>query len=227
MFIGHYGVSFATKKLAPELSLGVTFVAVQALDVVFALDLVGGVEKMRIVPHFTAFNPYDLYWMPWSHSLLAAIAWSIVGAVVWSLIARRSPRRVKESLVVGGAILSHWILDFPMHTPDLQIVPWSAQRVGLGLWNHRGAALIAELVVFLFGVALYVNALPAPTRAGRLRTWAFVGVLVVLLFATPFLPDPPSTIGWAAQALFAYVALAWVATRVDRARLRKSDNVVA
>lgn len=221
MFVGHYGVSFAMKRVTPHVSLGVLFVAVQALDVVFSVDVLGGLEKMRIVPHFTAYNPYDLYWMPWSHSLAAAALWSVVGAIVWSIVARRSPERGRESLVVGLAVLSHWLLDFPMHTRDLQLSPWSETRVGLGLWNHRGASLAAELIVFLFGVAIYVRAIPTPSPGGRRRTWIFVGVLVALAIATPFLPDPPSTAAWAAQALFAYGVLAFAAARVDRARLVK------
>jgi len=222
VFIGHYGVSFASKSVAPRVSLGALFVAVQALDVVFSVDLLDGVEKMRIVPHFTAYNPYDLYSMPWSHSLLAAAAWSIVGAIVWWFVARASPERAKESFVVGLAVLSHWVLDLPMHTRDLQLSPWSETRVGLGLWNHRGAALAAEVIVFLLGVATYVRALPAPSARGRRTTWVFVAVLLALAVATPFLPDPPSTTMWAVQALFAYVVLAVAAARVDAARRTKT-----
>ena len=218
MFIGHYGPAFAAKRYAPRPSLGVFFVAVQALDFLFSVDLVTGAEKMRITPHFTAYNPYDLYWMPWSHSLLMAVVWSLVGALAWLAIARGAKERGREAMVVGALVLSHWLLDFPMHTPDLQLVPWSATRVGLGLWNHRGASLVAELVVFFFGVAVYVRALPAKTASGRLRTWMLVGVMAVLAGVTPFLPDPPSLVGWAAQALFAYLALAIAAARVDRTR---------
>jgi hypothetical protein len=199
----------------------VFFFAVQALDVLFSIDLVTGAEKMRITPHFTAYNPYDLYWMPWSHALLSAIVWSIVAALVWLYVARKEESRVREATLVGAAVLSHWVLDLPMHTPDLQIVPWSATRVGFGLWNHRGASLVVELVVFLFGVAIYVNAIPAKTAGGRLRTWMLVGVMIVLLVVTPFLPDPPGLVGWAAQALFAYLALSVAAARVDRTRSAK------
>jgi hypothetical protein len=66
MFIGHYGVSFAAKRYSPGVSLGALFVAVQLLDVLFAVFVLTGIEKMRIVPGFTAYNPYDLYSMPYS-----------------------------------------------------------------------------------------------------------------------------------------------------------------
>jgi len=220
MFIGHYGVSFAAKRVAPRVSLGVLFLAVQALDLVFAVDVITGAEKMRIVPHFTAYNPYDLVSMAWSHSLFAAVVWSILLAIAWWFIARDAPQRRKESAVVGVAVLSHWLLDLPMHTPDLQLVTWSETRVGFGLWNHRELALAAELITLLAGVALYVRSIPAATSAGRWLTWVFVAVLFVLGVTTPLQPDPPSTLIWAFQALFAYAALAYVAGRIDRARAR-------
>src|SRR5260370_5127962 len=56
MFIGHYGVSFAAKRFTPRTSLGVLVLAVQLLDVLFAVFVLAGVEKMRIVPGFTEYN---------------------------------------------------------------------------------------------------------------------------------------------------------------------------
>jgi hypothetical protein len=220
MFIGHYGVSFAAKRVAPRVSLGVLFLAVQAIDLVFCFDLMTGAEKMRLVPHFTAYNPYDLYQMGWSHSLFAALLWSLVVAVGWSFLARGAPERLKESLVVGAAVFSHWLLDLPMHTADLQLVPWSATRVGFGLWNHRDLALAAELVTLLVGVLIYVRSIPAASAAGRWLTWVFVAVLFALGVTTPFQPVPATTLAFAVQALFAYAVLAYVAARIDRARTR-------
>jgi len=75
VFVGHYGVSLAAKRWAPRLSLGWLFLAVQALDLLFATFVLAGVEKMAIVPGFTAYNPYDLFFMPYSHSLLGAFGW--------------------------------------------------------------------------------------------------------------------------------------------------------
>ena len=67
MFIGHYGVALAAKRVAPRTSLGALFVAVQFLDVIFGLFVLAGIEKMRIAPGFTRVMPYDLYFMPYSH----------------------------------------------------------------------------------------------------------------------------------------------------------------
>src|SRR5438034_5643892 len=78
MFVGHYGVSFGAKKAEPAIPLWVLFIAVQLLDVLWAPFVLLGIEKVRIVPGFTASNPLDLYYMPYTHSLVAAIGWSVV-----------------------------------------------------------------------------------------------------------------------------------------------------
>src|SRR5262245_63168529 len=123
MFVGHYGVSFAGKRPAPRLSLGVLFLAVQLLDILFALFVLLGIEKVRIVPGFTAYNPYDLYWMPYSHSLLGALLWSAATTLVALVTLRRlrsRDRRIAAG-VLGAAVFSHWVLDLPMHTPDMPL----------------------------------------------------------------------------------------------------------
>ncbi len=74
MFIGHYGLAFAAKTAAPRLPLGVCFISVQLLDVLFSLFVFAGIERMRIVPGFTQYNPYDLVFMPYTHGLAGALA---------------------------------------------------------------------------------------------------------------------------------------------------------
>src|SRR5438067_5803384 len=106
MFVGHYGVSFAAKRVTPRTSLGTLFFAVQLLDVLFAVFVFAGIEKLRIVPGFTAYNPYDLYYMPYSHSLAGALGWSVAAAAVaWALGARRA------SPWIAAAVFSHFLLD--------------------------------------------------------------------------------------------------------------------
>src|SRR2546430_4352852 len=77
MFVGHYGVSFAAKRLDKTIPLWVLFLAVQLLDVGWGILVPLGVEKVRIVPGITASNPLDLYYMPFTHSLVAALLWSL------------------------------------------------------------------------------------------------------------------------------------------------------
>src|SRR6185503_15317794 len=111
MFVGHYGVSFAAKKVAPAAPLWLLFIAVQLLDVAWAPFVLLGIEKVRIVPGITASNPLDLYYMPYTHSLVAALLWS---AVALALYRSRGggPGARAAALLVGLAVLSHWVLDF-------------------------------------------------------------------------------------------------------------------
>lgn len=162
MFIGHYGVSFAAKRWSPRLSLGWLFLAVQLLDVLFMIFLLVGVEHMRLVPGFTPYNPYDLYDMPITHSVLGAAVWALVAAAMAA--AMRLP-----PVVLGLAVFSHLLLDLPMHTRDMSLAGGATTRLGLGLWNHRGAALAAELVTLGAGVVLYVRS----RRPLRPRMWIF------------------------------------------------------
>src|SRR5438105_4872524 len=95
MFVGHYGVALALKRIAPRTPLGTLFVAVQLVDVLFAVFIVLGVEKLRIVPGFTKTNPYDLYSMPYTHSLAGVVLWSAVAALGCGIAARSASPREK------------------------------------------------------------------------------------------------------------------------------------
>src|SRR5512143_2522004 len=105
MFVGHYGISFAAKKGDGAIPLWVLFMAVQLLDVVWAPLVLLGVEKARIVPGFTATNPLDLYYMPYTHSLVAAMCWSVAAAAAYRLFCRSSS--IRAALLVGAAVFSH------------------------------------------------------------------------------------------------------------------------
>ena len=85
MFVGHYGVSFAAQRMNRRIPLWTLFIAVQFLDVLWAPLILLGIEKVRIVPGITASNPLDLYYMPFTHSLLAAVVWSAVGYGLYRL----------------------------------------------------------------------------------------------------------------------------------------------
>src|SRR5258705_11302369 len=141
-------MSFVAKRSDGAIPLWVLFLAVQLLDVVWAPLVLLGVEKMRIVPGFTATNPLDLYYMPYTHSLVAALLWSAGAATAYRLVGR--PSGFRASLLVGGAVLSHWVLDFVVHRPDLPLYDNSA-KVGLGLWNRPVLAFGLEPALLLGG----------------------------------------------------------------------------
>jgi hypothetical protein len=213
MFVGHYGVAFAAKTVAPRVPLGVTFIAVQLLDVLFAAFLFAGIEHMRIVPGFTQYNPYVLDYMPYTHSLAGSLGWSVAAGAAWYLL-RRSGR---EALVVAGAVFSHFLLDVPVHTPDLPLLGEDSYKLGLGLWNHWPWALAAELVTLVGGWTIWM-VWRGPADRPRPREIVFLIALVVLTIATPFMPAPGSPAAFGVQALGLYVVLALLAQATEMGR---------
>jgi hypothetical protein len=203
MFVGHYGVSFPAKKVEPSIPLWVLFLAVQFLDVLWAPFVLLGIEKVRIVPGFTASNPLDLYYMPYTHSLVAALLWSCAGGVVYQLVAR--PSRRQASFVVGLAVFSHWVLDFIVHRPDLPLYGNSA-KVGLGLWNAPALAFGLEAALLFGGMWVYLRG-----RLARSVGTVVFGVLMLGIQAYIFFgPPPTSDHAAAATALIAYAVFAVV-----------------
>jgi hypothetical protein len=221
MFIGHYGVSLAAKRFAPRASLGVLFVGAQLLDVLFAVFVLLGVENLRIVPGFTKMNPYDLS-MPYSHSLVGAVLWSALAALVFAALMKKTipvaKQRVTAALVFAVVVFSHFALDVPMHTPDLPLgFGPDATKVGFGMWNQPDVAVVMELGVLVAGGTLYLGSTRAKA-GGETATLVTAIILVALAIATPFMPPPGTGAAFAVQALGAYAALAALAEWMDRKR---------
>src|SRR6476620_4931355 len=154
MFVGHYGVSFAAKRVAPTIPLWALFIAVQLLDVIWAPLVLAGIEKVRIVPGITASNPLDLYYMPYTHSLVAAFAWGIAGIILGRLLL--GIRDWSASSWIGAAVFSHWVLDFLVHRRDLPLYD-DAAKVGLGIWNYPVIALLLEALLLFGGMMMYLR----------------------------------------------------------------------
>jgi hypothetical protein len=91
MFVGHYSVAFAAKGDKNRIPLWVLFVAVQFLDYIWATLVLLGIEKLRVIKGFTAGSMLDSYFHPYSHSLIAAIAWSCVACLVYKIFCSRHP----------------------------------------------------------------------------------------------------------------------------------------
>ena len=89
MFAGHYAPSFAFARPA-RVPLWVLFLAAQFVDILWAALVLAGVERVRLVPGFTASSPLALEYMPYSHSLTAALAWALLlGASIMTVFGRR------------------------------------------------------------------------------------------------------------------------------------------
>ena len=215
MFIGHYGPAFAAKPLERRLPLWLLFLAVQWLDVGWSVLVLLGVEKLRIVKGFTQGSSLDLYYMPFTHGLIGAVALSAALGAVVALFYRN--RRSAIILVVAGAVFSHWVLDLVVHVPDLPLLD-NSFKVGFGLWRHLWISFPLEIALLVAGASLYARQVPSRTRPGDTYLWLLVAVMAGIETYASFGPEPSSAVAEAQTALIAYFALAAVAALVDWAR---------
>ena len=186
MFIGHYGLAFAAKKISAKPSLGTNFLAAQLLDLLWPVFLLFGLERVAIEPGNTAFTPLNFVSYPFSHSLLAVVMWGLLSGLVYYL----AKNNEKSALLVTGLVLSHWFLDMISHAPDLPLDFYEETKVGLGLWNNKLASLAVEGLIFFGGLTLYVSETKSRNKAG---TYGLVGLVAFLLiiYTLSALGNPP------------------------------------
>src|SRR3954454_4913957 len=108
MFIGHFALGFAAKRVTPRVSLAMLFVAAQFADILWPLLVAAGIEQVRIDPGNTAFTPVDFVSYPVSHSLMLVV----IGGVVIGLCYRTSRADRGTFLTICLLVISHWVLDF-------------------------------------------------------------------------------------------------------------------
>jgi hypothetical protein len=202
VFLGHYGLAFAAKRVTPETSLGTLTLAANLADCVWPILLLLGVERMRVVPGWTAYSPFAFDAYPWSHSLaIESLAGLALGLVVFFL-----RHDVRSAVVTGLLVPSHWFLDVPFHRPDLPVWP-GGPKVGFGLWNSVPISVLAEVLVFGAGVWVYARMTRAKDRAGSVALWALV-LLLAAVAASSALERPPdnaTAVAWSALGLWVLV----------------------
>lgn len=204
MFLGHYALALAAKRVAPRTSLGVLFAAAQLPDLLWPLFLILGWE--RIGPGTHGFLAVTFTYYPRSHSLLMVVVWSLVAALIYFAITRNRTGCV----VVALLGVSHWVLDYVTHLPDLPLYP-GGPLVGLGLWKAMTATVLIEGVMWLVGIAMYVRATRSTGRAGTYGFWILL-VILTAIYASSIMSPPPSdlrAVGW--MALTGWLAPVWAA----------------
>src|SRR6266704_725680 len=130
MFIGHYALGLAAKRIAPRTSLGTLFLAPSLADLLWPVFLLLGWERVRVTGGANPFLALTFDAYPVSHSLLALLGWGILLALLYWW--RTGDARA--ATIVGLLVVSHWVLDVVTHVPDMPLYP-GGPKVGLGLWN--------------------------------------------------------------------------------------------
>ncbi|MDE3117194.1 MAG: hypothetical protein KGL26_16475, partial [Pseudomonadota bacterium] len=186
---------------------------VQWMDVCWSVLVMLHVEKLRIIPGFTEGSPLDLYYMPFTHGLLGALALAVLFGGIASLFF--TAPRAKVFWVLAAAVFSHWLLDLIVHVPDLPL--WqNTMKVGFGLWRWAWISVPLELVIMAGGAWVYARVMPA--RKSDFWLWLFVAAMAALELYNQFAPPPQDTTTMAAMALIAYGLLAALAALAERSR---------
>jgi len=202
MFIGHYGVAYIVKKKASDIPLWLLFASVQLLDIIAFTLVLLGIEKASYVPNINPFfrNLLDL---PYSHSLIGAVLLSTIVFIIFWVKKKRT-----WAWILGLCVLSHWVIDLIVHTPDLTIF-FGSGKVGLGLWHYPILTFIIEIAFVLIGLLLLKKNIYS-----YLSLVLMVGAFTGMVFAE----EPPifrehyalrTSIVLIANLLFIFIAYLW------------------
>ena len=206
MFIGHFAVAFAAKRVAPRTSVATLAAAAAFVDILWPVFLMLGIESVRIDPGNTPFTALVFESYPWTHSLLMGIVWGAVFGFVY----RARTKYTRGAWVVAALVVSHWFIDWIVHVPDLTLTPWGASRNGLGLWRSIAATLAVEVPLFIAGTAVYVATTRARNRKGSIGFWGFIAFLLVA-YVGNIGQAPPNVTAIAITALLGTaISLLWM-----------------
>lgn len=219
MYIGHYGVSYALKKVDREAPLSHLFIGVQLMDVAWSVLVLLGIEKVKIVPGFMKASALNLYFMPFTHSLEGALGLSLLAFIAYLLLRKGALQaRLKTALVMGFSVFSHWLLDVIVHGPDLGLLG-DSHKIGLGLWNYPLATFGVETILLAGGLLVY-SRVAKPTRG----MWIYAAVMTLIngmnIFGQSTMQMPEQY--FAVGALLSYVVFALIAGRLDRKSVPQS-----
>ena len=208
MFIGHFAVGLAAKKISPRTSLATLFVAAQFLDILWPPLVLFGIERVAIDPGNTVVTPLDFLYYPFSHSLAAVLIWSLGFGMVYFFLTRHK----RGAFVTGLLVASHWVLDLVTHRPDLPLAPGVDKFFGLGLWNSVALTAVVEVGMFLLAVWIYSNFTRSDTKAGRISFWSLMVLLLGIQISSYTGAPPPSaqTVAWVGL-IGAFIFIPWAA----------------
>jgi membrane-bound metal-dependent hydrolase YbcI (DUF457 family) len=206
MFVGHFAVGLASKRVAPTISLGTLVLAAMLADLLWCLFLIAGIEHVEFRPAMGAANYFVASDIGWSHSLLMDAVWGSLLAAAYFL-RQRSPR---GAWVLFVAVVSHWLLDWIAHRPDMALAPGTPGRFGLGLWTSVTATLIVEGGFWLVALVLYARAFRSKGRTGIFAFWTVAALLTLAWYGNISGPPPQDarSAPYVSLAFFS-LAIAW------------------
>lgn len=215
MFIGHYGPALALAGGARGPALAATCVAVQLVDFAWAGFILTGIENASVEPGFLALSPLNLSFMPYTHSLPAALAWALGGALAYRALFAKGG--AMAAALIGLAIFSHWITDVLVHGPDMGL--WlDRYKIGLGLWDYPLLGVGLEVGLLGAGLLIYVSRTRGLSLWGKIAPYGFVALLCLMGAVNWLGPAPPSINHVAISGLAVFCVVALIALWPDRLR---------
>lgn len=184
MFMGHYGPAvFDTQRGhgVPLVTLWQGFLAVQAIDIVFAVLTLFGIEGSG---HMVDGEP--LFHIPWSHSLVTSVLVALICGGLFRFFKPKAGR--KGFWIIAGLVFSHWVLDVIVHRPDLPLFPGSSFAFGLGGWNYPLLAYVLEMGLLLAGFLYWRRVTISKSMRYAIALWALFLFMGMLQFVFILLP---------------------------------------
>jgi membrane-bound metal-dependent hydrolase YbcI (DUF457 family) len=206
MLVGHFAVGLTAKRIEPGISVGTLVLASMLPDLLWCILMFAGIEHVQFKPGIGAANYFMASDIAISHSLLTDGLWAALLAAAYFL----KRRSLRGAWAIFGVVLSHWLLDWISHRPDMPLSPGVHRYVGLGLWSSIPAALIAEGGFWVLAVILYARATHPNTRMGVYAYWTVVAVLTLAWYnnlAGPLPPNPQMVS--LSSLLFSSLAVGW------------------
>ena len=216
MFVGHYAPAFAAKAIKNSPGLAAGLLAVQAIDIGFFSLTYFDIERWRPNPDLPGMRKIDLYYMPYTHSLVGCLIWAaVLGAIAYAL----SPqgRKAIAGAIIALLVFSHWLLDLVVHRPDLALID-DHDKVGFGLWNYPEIAMPIEIGLLLIAWAIYVYASKPKTAFGRITPFIVLAALLGLQYIDWFMPVSNDHTQFTVLALAAYLGVGALGFMLDRTR---------
>jgi hypothetical protein len=195
MLVGHFAAGMIAKRLDPKVSLGTFVLAALFADFLWCIFMLAGIEHIEIKPELGAgaANYLIAHKIDFSHSLTTVVIWAALFASAYYLVRRNH----RGAIVIFIVVISHWVLDFIAHKPDMPLAPGIQQYFGLGLWTSIPLTIVVEGGFWLLALGVYTRVTQPNSRIGIIVFWSVIGFLTLAWYNNIAGPPPldPSAMG--------------------------------
>ena len=224
MGVGHIAVAVVLKKADPKVNLGFLVFAAMFADFLLGILVLLGVETVHIPEAFKDLH-YLTFTFPFSHGLVSSLLWAVLFFLLgWGLYKKETI----AGLVAAAAVLSHFVLDWIVHIPELPVLGNGSPLLGLGLWNYMTLALGLETALVLAAFVIYGWFTPGVTGEKRLWVSIVLGVVTVITVAgkvlSPQAPQPQAAAwSWVIETVITSLLFYWI-DRPGRPKTARTQN---